>query len=177
MRLLGVIGFVPLQKPEHEVQHVRTGFLDGGLGGGRDLAAYRVELLLIVQDWQGFGVVVVSGLVEIERCVPAEIIRMVFRDRASPLSTFAAGTGRNESFSLSRNLRKTESIGTSTTRREDALECLKLRSLLRLVRSRSRVRIRSRPVSVLPVKKSALMPGACCSGFSLPTPFCMAFHG
>ena len=51
MRLLGVIGFVPLQEPEHEVEHVRTGFLDGGLGGGRDLAAYCVELLLIEQNW------------------------------------------------------------------------------------------------------------------------------
>ena len=36
---------------------------------------------------------------------------------------------------------------------------MKLRSLLRLVRSSSRVRIRSRPTSVLPVKKSALMRG------------------
>jgi len=82
MRLLGVIGFVPLQEPEHEVEHIRAGFLDGSLGGGRDLAAYCVELLLIVQNWQGFAVVVVSGLVEIEGCVPAEIIRIFFRGRA-----------------------------------------------------------------------------------------------
>lgn len=46
-----------------------------------------------------------------------------------------------------------------------------------MVRSRSRVRIRSRPISVLPVKKSALMLGACCSAFSLLAPICMAFHG
>src|SRR5579862_1390116 len=54
-------------------------------------------------------------------------------------------------------------MGTSTTRRDDAGECLKLRSLLRLVRSSNRVRMRSKPNSVLPVKKSALMLGAACS--------------
>jgi len=44
-------------------------------------ASYCVELLLIVQDWQGSGVVVVSGVIEIEGCVPAKFIRIIFRDR------------------------------------------------------------------------------------------------
>src|SRR5215813_9862538 len=82
-----------------------------------------------------------------------------------------SGTGRNASFSLSRRRRYTASTETFTTRRDKALECLKLRSLLRFVRSRSLVRIRSRPTSVLPVKKSALMLGAGCSVGCLLAPF------
>src|SRR5579872_101519 len=61
----------------------------------------------------------------------------------------------------------------STTLRDDALECLKLRSLFRFVRSSSLVLMRSRPVSVLPVRKSGLMPGAGCSTGSLRPSFSM----
>ena len=39
VRLLRVIGLIPLQESEHEVQHVRAGFLDRRLGGTRDFAA------------------------------------------------------------------------------------------------------------------------------------------
>jgi hypothetical protein len=49
MRLFRVVGFVPLQKPEDEVQHVRAGFLNGRLRKARDLAAQRIELFMVMQ--------------------------------------------------------------------------------------------------------------------------------
>src|SRR5215469_4734675 len=52
------------------------------------------------------------------------------------------------------------SMGAETIRNEEGGEWRKLSSLFRLVRSSSRVRIRSSPISVLPVRKSALMLSA-----------------
>ena len=80
MRLFGVVGFVPLQESEHEVEHVRAGFLDSRPGCGRDLAAYRVELLLVVQDWQGLDVAIL-GLVEVKGGIPSKFLRVVLGGR------------------------------------------------------------------------------------------------
>ena len=126
---------------------------------------------MIEQHRKALGALV--GIAEIERCVPAELVGIVFRGRRFARD-IRLRDGRNASFSVSRNCRNTVSTGTSTTRRDEAGECRKFRSLLRLVRSSSRVRIRSRPISVLPVRKSALMLGADALAVSF-APFCIAF--
>ena len=147
-------------------------------------AAYGVELFLIVEHRQTLCAIGL-GSIEIEGGVPGKIVSIVFRGRTFGAIELRLRDGQKCEFLVVTQSANTVSIGTSTTRRDDALECLKLRSLLRLVRSSSRVRIRSRPISVLPVKKSALMLGAgpwavsslgsfcivslaCCMGFASP---------
>lgn len=67
------------KKPENEIQHVCTGFLDGRLGGGRDLAAQRVQLFVIMKDRERLANA--CGRVKVERYIPAVCLGMVFRGR------------------------------------------------------------------------------------------------
>ncbi len=53
---------------------------EGYISGTRNLAAYRVKLFLVEQDWQRQGVVVV-GLVKIKGGVPAQFVRIIFGRR------------------------------------------------------------------------------------------------
>jgi len=80
MRLFGVVGLMPLEKTENEIQHVGAGFLDCRLCGTGDLPAYGVKLLVVVEDRQEL-LVLILGTVQIERGVPVKFSGVVGRRR------------------------------------------------------------------------------------------------
>jgi len=68
--LSGIVGLIPFQKPEDEIQHICAGFLNSGLRSARNFPAHGIERFLVMQHREALGILV-FGLVKIERGIPA----------------------------------------------------------------------------------------------------------
>ena len=106
------------------------------------------------------------------RVHPHGLSRSVLHRRRSP----PLGLAEKTSFSLSRSLAENRIDRDIDNSQGRCIGVPEIEEFIAVGEVEKRVRIRSRPISVLPVKKSALMLGACCSGISSLAPFCMVFR-